>query len=256
MDFIHIRLHDVLDILLVAFLMFQLYLMMRRTNAVSIFIGILVVYLLWILVRIFNMELLSLILGQIVGVGVTALIVVFQPEIRKFLFMLGDSSPRRPGGSFWSQLFLNRGYSTSTEWLDELTDACAEMSAAKTGALIVILRKGDYREFATQGIEIDSIVRKPLIESIFFKNSPLHDGAMIIAEGKIKSVGCILPVSQAVVPAHFGTRHRAALGATEVSDSMVIVVSEERGIISFVHDGKIVEEVSSHKLKELIRYNL
>lgn len=252
MDFIHIHILDIIDILLVALLMFQLYRLIRRTNAISIFTGILIVYLLWIIVRVLNMELLSLILGQVIGVGVIALIIVFQPEIRKFLFLLGERYSKHRG-SFLGRFFFNKVYAASTDWIEELTTACVDMSRTYTGALIVIARDSDISEFTEKGVIIDARLTRPLIENIFFKNTPLHDGAVVIEDGRIKAARCILPVSDRTdIPGYLGTRHRAALGASEVSDAIVVVVSEERGQISFVKNGEIVSGINGERLRVLI----
>ncbi len=252
MDFIQIKALDIVDILLVALLMYQLYRLIRKTNALSIFTGILIVYLLWLVVRVLNMELLSLLLGQVIGVGAIALIIVFQPEIRKFLFLLGERYSKRRS-SFLGRFFFGKAYEDRTEWLNQLVLACEEMAETYTGALIVIRRSSDMAEFMAQGEVIDALVKKDLIENIFFKNSPLHDGAMLIEGDRIKAVRCILPVSERTdIPGYFGTRHRAALGASEISDALVVVVSEERGQISFVQGGEITAHISGAKLKELI----
>ena len=251
MDFIKIHFWDVLDIALVALLIYQLYRLVRRTNAISIFAGILMIYLLWVVVRILNMELLSMILGQVIGVGVIALIIVFQPEIRKFLFLLGERYARR--NNFISRIFFNRPTVTVGGWTEEVIKACVDMAKTYTGALIVIKRNSDVEEYTEQGQTIDAEISSALIENIFFKNSPLHDGAVVIEDDRIRAARCILPVSERTnIPSYYGTRHRAALGASEVTDAVILVVSEERGQISFVSDGKIVGNIKEERLRELL----
>ncbi|MCC8087672.1 MAG: diadenylate cyclase CdaA [Rikenellaceae bacterium] len=249
MDFIDIKILDIIDIIVVAVLLYQLFRLIRRTNAISIFAGIITLYLTWLIVRLLGMELLSFILGQILGVGVIALIIVFQPEIRKFLFLIGDRYSRRKG-PFLSRILFGKRYSASGGWIEEVVSACVDMSLTKTGALIVITRNNELNEYTEQGEQIDAVVKKSLLESIFFKNSPLHDGAVIIENGRIKAARCILPMSQETdIPVHFGTRHRAAVGLTEVSDAFVIIVSEERGQISIADNGVIVSNLNGDQLK-------
>ncbi|MDL2230540.1 diadenylate cyclase CdaA [Alistipes sp. OttesenSCG-928-L06] len=246
---------DILDILLTAFLIYQLYRLVRRTNAMSIFAGILMIYLLWVIVRILNMELLSMILGQIIGVGVIALIIVFQPEIRKFLFLIGERYARR--NKFLRKLFFPNTNINKGGWTEELIAACVNMAKTKTGALIVIRRNSEVDEYTEQGVVLDAEISSALLENIFFKNSPLHDGAVVIENERIRAARCILPVSERTnIPSYYGTRHRAALGVSEVTDAMIIVVSEERGQISLVTDGRIVGNVQEDRLRELLNESL
>lgn len=249
MDFIGITALDIIDVIVVAVLLYQLFRLIRRTNAISIFTGIITLYLTWLIVRFLGMELLSFILGQILGVGVIALIIVFQPEIRKFLFLIGDRYSRRKG-TFWNKILFGKKYYTSGDWIDEVVKACVDMSLTKTGALIVIIRNNELNECTEQGEKLDAEVNKALLESIFFKNSPLHDGAVIIENGRIVAARCILPMSQDVdIPVHFGTRHRAAVGVTEISDAFVIIVSEERGQISVAENGVLITNLNGDQLR-------
>ena len=232
--FLDITLVDIIDIFVVALIMFQVYRLTRGTNALRIVVGILIIYLLWIVTRVLNMELLSMILGQIIGVGVIALIIVFQQEIRRFLILLGTQYTNRRV-SFMARLFRPRGRKVKVvgqEWIDTVVGACADMAKTKTGALIVIARKVNLLPFIEQGERIDALISASLIKNIFFKNSPLHDGAMVIADDRIAAARCVLPSTEREVPMEFGMRHRAALGASEITDALVIVVSEERGTIS------------------------
>ena len=251
MDFIKIHFLDLIDILLVALLIYQLYRLVRKTNAMSIFAGILMIYLLWIVVRVLNMELLSMILGQIIGVGMIALIILFQPEIRKFLFLLGERYGRR--NKFLRKLFFPNAAVGKGEWTEEVIAACVHMAKTLTGALIVIRRNSEIDEYTEQGVILNAEISGELLENIFFKNSPLHDGAVVIENERIRAARCILPVSERTnIPSYYGTRHRAALGMSETTDAVILVVSEERGQISFVANGRVVGNVQEGRLHELL----
>ena len=256
--FLDITLVDIIDIFVVALIMFQVYRLTRGTNALRIVVGILIIYLLWIVTRVLNMELLSMILGQIIGVGVIALIIVFQQEIRRFLILLGTQYTNRRV-SFMARLFRPRGRKVKVvgqEWIDTVVGACADMAKTKTGALIVIARKVNLLPFIEQGERIDALISASLIKNIFFKNSPLHDGAMVIADDRIAAARCVLPSTEREVPMEFGMRHRAALGASEITDALVIVVSEERGSISIARKGHISRDISPAHLQVLLRKGL
>ena len=256
--FLDITLVDIIDIFVVALIMFQVYRLTRGTNALRIVVGILIIYLLWIVTRVLNMELLSMILGQIIGVGVIALIIVFQQEIRRFLILLGTQYTNRRV-SFMARLFRPRGRKVKVvgqEWIDTVVGACADMAKTKTGALIVIARKVNLLPFIEQGERIDALISASLIKNIFFKNSPLHDGAMVIADDRIAAARCVLPSTEREVPMEFGMRHRAALGASEITDALVIVVSEERGSISIARKGHISQNITPAHLRILLRKGL
>ena len=256
--FLDITLVDIIDIFVVALIMFQVYRLTRGTNALRIVVGILIIYLLWIVTRVLNMELLSMILGQIIGVGVIALIIVFQQEIRRFLILLGTQYTNRRV-SIMARLFRPRGRKVKVvgqEWIDTVVGACADMAKTKTGALIVIARKVNLLPFIEQGERIDALISASLIKNIFFKNSPLHDGAMVIADDRIAAARCVLPSTEREVPMEFGMRHRAALGASEITDALVIVVSEERGTISIARKGHISRDISPAHLQVLLRKGL
>ena len=256
--FLDITLVDIIDIFVVALIMFQVYRLTRGTNALRIVVGILIIYLLWIVTRVLNMELLSMILGQIIGVGVIALIIVFQQEIRRCLILLGTQYTNRRV-SFMARLFRPRGRKVKVvgqEWIDTVVGACADMAKTKTGALIVIARKVNLLPFIEQGERIDALISASLIKNIFFKNSPLHDGAMVIADDRIAAARCVLPSTEREVPMEFGMRHRAALGASEITDALVIVVSEERGTISIARKGHISRDISPAHLQVLLRKGL
>lgn len=249
MGFVPFTFIDFIDIILVAAIMFWIYRATRGTNAPYIISGIIMIYLMWVVVRTLNMELLSNILGQFVSVGVIALIIVFQPEIRRFLQMIGM---RQKLFNFIARIF-NRNDNTSVTIIAPIVQACREMSAHKTGALIVIGRQSDLRLITEGGIAIDAKISTPLLENIFFKNAPLHDGAVVIEGDRIVAAKCILPVTQSDVPKSYGTRHRAAIGMSEISDAIILVVSEETGGISIAHGGTIHRDIAPDQLANLLQ---
>lgn len=250
--FIQIRFLDVIDVLLVAIILYQLYALIRGTGAMHIFLGILSIYLLWWLVRIFEMDLLSAILGQFVSVGVLALIIVFQPEIRKFLLFLGTRSILNKGSQNILRKFWNFQQNDKLN-IATILNACENFAENRTGALIVITGSNELEYFLETGQRIDAILSEQLLETIFFKNSPLHDGAVIISDNKIKAARCVLPVSDnESFPSTLGLRHRAAVGITEQSDAVVLVVSEQTGKISWAKQGEIKRNIKPVQLKELL----
>ena len=249
MGFVPFTFIDFIDIILVAAIMFWIYRATRGTNAPYIISGIIMIYLMWVVVRTLNMELLSNILGQFVSVGVIALIIVFQPEIRRFLQMIGMRQKRF---NFIARIF-NRNDNTSVTIIAPIVQACREMSAHKTGALIVIGRQSDLRLITEGGIAIDAKISTPLLENIFFKNAPLHDGAVVIEGDRIVAAKCILPVTQSDFPKSYGTRHRAAIGMSEISDAIILVVSEETGGISIAHGGTIHRDIAPDQLANLLQ---
>jgi uncharacterized protein (TIGR00159 family) len=249
MGFIPFTLIDAVDILVVALIMYYIYKIARGTPAPSILTGILLIYILWMVVDALQMQMLRAIMGHIIGVGVVALIVVFQPEIRRFLQMLGKKSFKRH--SFWSRLFaIKEETDGDREYVTPLVRACLDMSTTKTGVLVVIQRQVSLEPIAETGIPVDALVTTSLLKNLFFKNSPLHDGAVIIKSGRIEAAKCVLPSTQANVPVSFGMRHRAALGVSEVTDAVVVVVSEETGGISIAHNGEIKTGIAHTSLKE------
>ncbi|MBR5855775.1 MAG: diadenylate cyclase CdaA [Bacteroidales bacterium] len=240
-EIINFHIMDVVDILLVGLLVYYVYKLIRGTAAISIFLGIITLYIIWAVVKALNMSLLSEIMGQVLGVGVIAIIVLFQQEIRKFLLSLGNNYIlNNEKLKIFSKLLGNKGISMQLEALDEITHACRKMSETNTGALIVLARTSSMEFVIETGDVIDAKINRRLIENLFFKNSPLHDGAMVIANDRIVAARCTLPITENPnIPANYGMRHRAAVGLTEETDACVIVVSEETGNISFVKDGKI-----------------
>ncbi len=254
--FIEFGIKDFIDILLVAFLLYKLYKLMKETGSLNIFIGVLMFLGVWVLVsQVLEMRLLGSILDVLQNVGILALIVLFQEEIRRFLLNLGTH------GKMNNVLkWLGGKKSELVERADmmPLVMACLNMSKQKVGALIVIEQEVPLNEFVRTGDEIDAAISQRLVENIFFKNSPLHDGAMIICGKRIKAAGCILPVSHDLnIPRHLGLRHRAALGVSQVSDAIVIIVSEQTGAISMAHEGQFRLRLSAEELeRELTRVKI
>ncbi len=250
--FITLRWLDVVDVLMVALLLYQLYSLIKGTGTINIFIGIIAIYLIYLLVKAFEMELLSEILGQFISVGMIALIIVFQQEIRQFLLVLGSPNFLKKG----SKNFLNiKWQMNQLEGLDiePIVSACESMAASSTGALIVITRKNELKHFIESGEQINAAISKQLIENIFFKNSPLHDGAVIISANRIKAARCVLPISEKIdLPSYVGLRHRAAVGIAEESDAFCIIVSEQRGEISVVDGNNLIVNIKGHNLRELL----
>lgn len=255
--FISIRILDIIDILLVALLFYQIYMLIRGTVAINIFLGIFTLYIFWLVVKALNMELLSSILGQIIGVGVIALIIVFQQEIRRFLLLLGTRYFSKNRFSIEKMLMMKGDKYDTPVNIEAIVRACRNMAETKVGALIVVTQKSNLQLYAETGDIINAETSSRLIENIFFKNSPLHDGAMIIKNNLIFAVRCILPLTEKTnLSASYGLRHRAALGISEITDALVIVVSEETGKISFIFEGVITENISVVKLREILEENL
>lgn len=249
MGFVPFTFIDFVDIVLVATFMYWIYRATKGTNAPYIITGIIVIYLLWVVVKTLNMELLSTILGQVISVGVIALIIVFQPEIRRFLQMIGMRQKRF---NFITRIFSN-GEDVISINTAPIVTACREMAETKTGALIVIGQQSDLRLITEGGIALDAKISTPLIRNIFFKNSPLHDGAMVIEGDRIVAAKCILPVTQSDVPKSFGTRHRAAIGMSEISDAIIVVVSEETGGISIAQGGNLRRDIEPQLLQQILQ---
>jgi uncharacterized protein (TIGR00159 family) len=250
---IHIGIWDVVDILLVAVLIFEMFFLMRKTMGIKILIGFIVIYFLWRVVLSLHMILLSQILSAFMGVGVIALVIVFQPEIRQILLRLGNVRMfERVEKGKW--LFFRMTSVNDKLNIDAIVLACKKMSSEKTGALIVIAQFNELEQVMKTGVVIDAVVSEHLIENIFVKNTPLHDGALIISRNKIAVAKAILPVSSNdKIPAHFGLRHRSAYGLSEVSDAIIVVVSEETGKISVFHNAVINQDLSSVQLNEYLR---
>lgn len=250
--FITIRFLDILDILLVAFLLYQLFRLIKGTVAFNIVLGLFSLYLFWIIVRALNMELLGSIMGQFIGVGVLALIVVFHPEIRKFLMFIGTNYNVNKVFSLDKLMRTGKQKKINHQQIDNIVDACVSMGKTKTGALIVIAGETGLNEQINTGERISARISSSLIKTIFFKNSPLHDGAIVIKGNKIVAAGCILPLTQKELDKALGLRHRAAVGMTENSDALCIIVSEERGSISVAQKGEIKRRISKETLTQIL----
>ena len=249
-DFIHITFIDILDIVLVGLLIFEIIRFFRKTSVMGVFLGILAIYVTWLIVRALNMKLLSFILGQILGVGVIALIILFQPEIRRFLFSLGNRIKSAPRRSFFARLISGQQTGMSPENLGELTAAVRKMSETKTGALIVLQHGSSLGRYIETGDTLNAGINRRLIENIFFKNTPLHDGAVIMGPASVIAARCTLPISENPdIPPQYGMRHKAAVGISEVTDASVIVVSEETGEISFVEHGVMQNNIGLPALR-------
>lgn len=253
--FITIRFLDILDIFLVALLLFQLYRLIKGTVAFNIVIGLFSLYLLWLVVRALNMQLLGSIMGQFIGVGVLALIVVFHPEIRKFLVFIGTNYNVNRVLSLDKLFGAVKGKNIREEQIEILADACFSLSKSKTGALIVIAGSSELNDQINTGELMNAEISSSLLRTIFFKNSPLHDGAVIIKDNKIVAAGCILPLTQRDIDKSLGLRHRAAIGISETTDAITIIVSEERGSVSYVKEGEIKRRVSREVLVEFLEEN-
>lgn len=258
LDFLKFGLSDVLDIILVSILLYQLYRILKGTLAYNIFIGLVLIYWLSILVQALEMRLLAKIMGQFLGAGFVLLVIVFQPEIRRFLFYIGRNSIIGKTG-FLQNLWRNSDPSGAQfEYSKiEIVKAFANMSSTKTGALIVIADSSEKASLAHTGLRINGEISSKLLESIFDKGSPLHDGAVLIAEGKIIAAGCVLPVSENPdLPKRVGMRHRAAAGISEQIDAPVFIVSEQSGKISHARNGKLQINVSQSEFAELLDHAL
>lgn len=251
--FMEITWVDFIDIALVSILLYQLYKLLRGSVAVRIFFGFLFLYLVFLVVNAADMELLTAILGQFMGVGVLAVIILFQQEIRKFLLMIGKSTALDRENlltnfKIWKRTEQQRDYHISV-----ILEAMKTMGVSYTGALIVFSKSSELKFYQESGDILDAQISKRLILSIFNKNSPLHDGAIIIHKGRIKAARCILPISENdSLPANYGLRHRAALGMSETTDTLVLVVSEETGQISVARSGVIYSDLTPMDTQRMI----
>ncbi len=250
--FLTFSLVDAIDILFVTVLLYQVYKLMKGSIAIRVFLGFLLLYLIYLVVRAAEMELLTAILGQFMGVGVIAVIILFQPEIRKFLLIIGKSTSFRK-----EDLFKNFPWKKNHKEHEinvvPIIEAAKTLGGTYTGALIVFSKVSGLKFYADSGDRIDGIISKRLLLAIFNKTSPLHDGAVIIHNGRIVAARCILPVSdQDNLPAQFGLRHRAAIGMSEATDTLVLVVSEETGQLSIVRGGKMHHNLSAQEIRNMI----
>ncbi len=240
---------DIIDIILVALLLYYIYKLMKESGTINIFYGVMAFIVVWVVAsEIFAMRLIGTILDKFMSIGLLILVILFQEQIKRFLVELGSHRRWR----FLSKIFHHHKDDDQlpTVWVMPVVYACMSMAKAKTGALIVIEQSVPLDNYEKTGDLINSNINTRLIENIFFKNSPLHDGALIIANGRLAAAGCILPVSHdADVPRYMGLRHRSALGIAQASDAVAVVVSEETGNISIAHRGKLTTRLSSTELE-------
>jgi len=248
LDFIDFSFLDVLDIILVAFLLYYIYKLLKGTVAINIVIGIAFIFLIWKVTQALHMEMVSGILGYLLSGGVIALIIVFQQEIRKFLLMIGTTNFSAKRGFLNQIKFLQSEINTDTD-VDTLVQSMDKLSSSKTGVLLVIERTNKLDFLVNSGDQMNALVNGAIIESIFYKNSPLHDGATIIRDNYVIATRVILPVSDNTkIPSRFGLRHRAAIGVSEKTDALCLLVSEETGEISYIKDGEFVLFKDSQEL--------
>lgn len=247
--FITIRIMDVVDILLVAILMYQMYRIIKGTVAFSIFIGFFLVYVFWLLVKAMNMELLGSLMGQFIGVGVIALVVVFQQEIRRFLLLIGTNYQLSNNFGLRQLFKIEKTRQATDQQIKEIIRACDNLARSKTGALIIIANKNELKDIIRSGEKINGRISDALLETIFFKNTPLHDGAVVVVGTRVAAARCILPITERTdLDPGLGLRHRAAVGVSEVTDALAIVVSEETGTISLAAQGELMYKISLAQL--------
>ena len=256
--FFEFGIKDIVDILLVALVLYYIYRLMRESRSLNVFIGIMVFIVVWLFVsQVLQMRLLGSILDKLVSVGVIALIVLFQDDIRKFLYNLGAHQQMKRFTSLFSLRGKDKDSKEVKETIMPIVMASMNMSKSKVGALIVIERSVPLDDIVLTGDLIDATINQRLIENVFFKNSPLHDGAMVISKKRIKAAGCILPVSHDLdIPKELGLRHRAAMGISQESDAVAVVVSEETGGISVAVKGNFRLRLSAEELESILTKEL
>lgn len=246
---------DLIDILLVAGMLYYLYRAMKQSGTLNIFVGVLSFIVLWFVTyKILDMQLFGGIMDKFINMGLLILVILFQDQIKRFLNEVGAHN-KWP--AFRKMFYHSKTEVDEKRWIMPIVRACMNMARSKTGALIVIEQSVPLNSYAESGDVIDANVNGRLIENIFFKNSPLHDGALIVSNGKLKSAGCILPVSHdSNLPRYLGLRHRSALGIAQETDAVAIVVSEETGNVSMAYKGEIRLKMTStdleHQLSEIL----
>lgn len=253
--FFNFGLKDFIDILLVALMLYYIYRLMRESRSLNVFVGILIFIVVWVFVaQIIEMRLLGTILDKLVSVGVIAIIVLFQDDIRKVLYNIGAHQRVRTVVRFFMPKHdKEKDQASLKRSIIPIVMACMSMAKGKVGALIVIQRGSSLNDIVSTGEVVDAAINQRLIENIFFKNSPLHDGAMVIADRRIRAAGCILPVSHSLdIPKDLGLRHRAALGMSQESDALCIIVSEETGYISIAKSGQFRLRLSAEELEAIL----
>jgi len=253
-DFLKITITDVVDIIFVAILIYYIYSLIKNTLAVNLLLGMFIILLFYYVVDALHMNLLSTIINKFMSVGIIALIIIFQPEIRRFLLLIGKNTFLQKNKAWWGYLFGNKEIERDNlNRIKPLIDACKSMKKSRTGALIIVVKFYDDQLFANSCEVIDAKISKRLLESIFQKNSPLHDGAVVISENKIKSASCILPLTENdKLPPQFGLRHRAGIGVSEHTDAVAVIVSEETGEIAYAKQGRVRMNVSFGELEKLL----
>lgn len=253
-SFLKFNFFDVLDIILVALIIYQLYNLIRGTIAANIFIGLAIICILYFVVKALQMKLLTGILGNFMNVGIIAIIVVFQQEIRRFLLLVGKNASLQRNKAWW-QYFFGKADTEKNNYIriKPIIDACKSLKETHTGALIVFAKYYDEQFFQNSCEVIEAKISKRLLESIFQKTSPLHDGAVVISENKIKSASCILPLTENTdLPPQFGLRHRAGIGVTEANEATAIIISEETGELSYAKQGRVKMNISFEELEKAL----
>ncbi len=257
LNFLDFKITDVIDIILVAVLLYYIYKLVRGTVAINIFIGIVIVWGFWKLTELLDMKMISSMVGGFMQVGLIALIIVFQQEIRKFLLMIGSTNFANKRNFIKHFKFLRQEGLSSNTNIESILRACEKMAASRTGAIIVIERNNTLDFITSTGDKMYIEINQPILESIFYKNSPLHDGAAVIKDNYIVATRVILPISnERNIPLRFGLRHRAAVGITEKTDALAIVVSEETGLISYIKNGEFVLYSNIAELTGIIKEDL
>lgn len=254
LNFPKITFFDILDVVLVAFIIYQLYNLIKGTIAANIFIGFAVIFALNFVVKALDMKLLTVILGKFVDVGIIAVIVVFQQEVRRFLLLVGKNASLQRNKAWW-QYFFGKAEVEKNNYarIKPIIDACKSMKQTRTGALIVFAKYYDEQFYQNSCEVVEAKISKRLLESIFQKTSPLHDGAVVISENKIKSASCILPLTEKTdLPAQFGLRHRAGIGVTEANEATAIIISEETGELSYAKQGRVKMNISFAELEKVL----
>ena len=257
LNFLDLRITDIIDIILVAILLYYIYKLIRGSVAINIFIGIVIVWGFWKLTELLGMEMISSMVGAFMQVGLIALIIVFQQEIRKFLLMIGSTNFSNKRNFVKHFKFLKQESLATNVNVDSLISACDKMATTKTGAIIVLERNNSLDFVKSSGDTMHIEINQPIVESIFYKNSTLHDGAAVVSGNYIVATRVILPVSnERSIPLRFGLRHRAAVGITEKTDALAIVVSEETGLISYIKNGEFILYKDNQELVEMIKEDL
>ena len=255
LDFIDFSILDILDMLLVAVLLYYIYKLLKGTVAINIVIGIAFIFLIWRVTQVLKMEMLSGILSYLLSGGVIALIIVFQQEIRKFLLMIGTTNFSSKRSILKQLKFLQTEIEPEND-VDTLVNSCIKLSQSKTGALIVLERTNNLDFLISSGDTMNAFLNEAILESIFYKNSPLHDGATIIRDNYIVATRVVLPLTNERIPSRFGLRHKAAIGVSEKTDALCLLVSEETGEISYIKDGSFELYKTYSELKEKLKTDL